>query len=358
MPDTRPLVITDDEDLLDDLLRLAAISGTEVDVAPDVVGARSLWRSARVVLVGSDAAMRLGRRPPVRRGVILVGRDLDDAGVWELGVYAGAEHVAVLPDAESWLTDVLATAADRRAEPAPMVAVIGGRGGAGATSLAIAVAVAGVRAGLDTMLVDADPLGGGMDLALGGEGASGLRWDAFCSARGRLPSSAVSGALPRIDGLTVLTWDRAASGPVPVEAVEAAMEAGRRGQDLVVADLPRTLGKAELAIAEQASVVILLVPAELRAAAAAAQVRAQLLGCADVQLVVRGPAPGGLDGWLISDALGLPLLANLRPEPGLTTAYERGDVPGTRGRGPLAKLADRIVDEFAVTVAAAARSAA
>jgi hypothetical protein len=70
---------------------------------------------------------------------------------------------------------------------------------------------------------------------------------------------------------------------------------------------------------------------------------------------VRGPSPGGLDGWLIADALGLPLAATLRAESGLAAAYERGEVPGTRARSPLAQFASRTIDELtAVTRRSAA----
>jgi secretion/DNA translocation related CpaE-like protein len=351
MAETRPLVVTDDEDLLDDLLRLSAVSGTEVDVAPDVGSARGLWRSARLVLLGVDAAYRLAVRPARRSSVVLVGRDLDDAGVWELGVHAGAEHVAVLPDAESWLLDLLTTAADRRVEPAPLIAVVGGRGGAGATTLAVALAIAAAEAGHTTMLADVDPLGGGIDVALGGDGAAGARWDGFAAATGRLPSSAVSGVLPRIESLSVLTWSRGpdAAERVPLVAVEAAVDAGRRAHDVVVADLPRSLdpGSAGLFVAHEASVVLIVVPAELRATAAAARVGAQLRHCADVRVVVRGPSPGGLDGWLIADSLDLPLAGTMRAEAGLAAAYERGYLPGTKPRSPLREFARATIADLA-----------
>lgn len=351
MTETRALVVTQDEDLLDDLLRLAAVSGTDVDVATDVGSARALWRSARLVLLGVDAAARLTFRPARRSSVVLVGRDLDDARVWELGVHAGAEHVAVLPDAEAWLIDLLTTAADRRVESAPLIAVVGGRGGAGATTLAVALALAAAETGQLAMLADIDPLGGGIDLALGGDGATGVRWDGFATASGRLPSAAVSAVLPRIEGLTVLTWTRGSSDSelVPLLAVEAAVDAGRRAHDVVIADLPRTLdaGSAGLFVAEQASHVLLVVPAELRAAAAAARVGAQLRHCADVRVVVRGPSPGGLDGWLIADALGLPLAGSMRAEGGLAAAYERGQLPGTKPRSALRDFARATIADLA-----------
>ncbi len=51
---TRPLVVTTDPGLLDDVLRLAAAAGAELEVAPDAGGARLAWRAAPVVVVGAD----------------------------------------------------------------------------------------------------------------------------------------------------------------------------------------------------------------------------------------------------------------------------------------------------------------
>ena len=56
------------------------------------------------------------------------------------------------------------------------VAVVGGCGGAGASVLAAALAVTAVRHGGRALLVDCDPLGGGLDLVLGAEHVAGLRW--------------------------------------------------------------------------------------------------------------------------------------------------------------------------------------
>jgi hypothetical protein len=61
-----------------------------------------------------------------------------------------------------------------------------------------------------------------------------------------------------------------------------------------------------------------------------------------LQLVVRGPAPGGITPSDISRALDLPLLAAMRPQPGLAAALDRGAVPG-RSRGPLAAAARQVL---------------
>ena len=51
-----PLVVTADPDLLDDLLRLAAAGGTEVEVAADPAAARARFVHAPLVMIGADQA--------------------------------------------------------------------------------------------------------------------------------------------------------------------------------------------------------------------------------------------------------------------------------------------------------------
>ena len=52
----RPLVVTGQTDLLDDLLGAAAAVGVAVDVAVDLSACRPQWTSAPLVLVGDDIA--------------------------------------------------------------------------------------------------------------------------------------------------------------------------------------------------------------------------------------------------------------------------------------------------------------
>lgn len=60
---------------------------------------------------------------------MLVGRDQDDPDVWRRAVEIGADCVLRLPDAESWLVDRIADAAEGVGREALTVGVIGGRGG-------------------------------------------------------------------------------------------------------------------------------------------------------------------------------------------------------------------------------------
>jgi secretion/DNA translocation related CpaE-like protein len=343
----RSLVLTADEALLDELLRLAAAAGVEVDVAPDPVAARPRWQAAPLVVVGDDqaesAAGQLGRRPQV----ILVGVDRADVSIWRRGVALGAEQVVYLPDVEHWLVERFADAAEETGRDALVVGVMGGRGGAGASVLAVALAVTSARRGLGTTLIDLDPLGGGIDLLLGAEDCPGLRWPDFADTRGRLASAALRDALPERHGLTVLSWGRGHVVTIPPPAVRAVVSAARRGGDAVVLDMPRRLDAATEEALELCTCTLLVVPAEVRAVAAAARVALGLTAVtADVRVVVRRPSPSGLGAVEVSDALGLPVVAEMESEPHLDDRLDRGEPPAQTGRGTIAAACNKVLDDL------------
>ncbi len=323
---------------------------------------------------------------------------------WAVFRRLGAEHVAVVPAAEPWLVDQLAevgtkdaggtvpiaatspsgipggsaigghgvtgwTGSNLTGVPAGasesvgattscaidgsldgsgsgrIIAVLGGRGGAGASVLAGGLAVTAARRGLRTLLVDADPLGGGVDLVLGWESLDGLRWPALSQASGEVPAPALVEALPGRSELVILSWDRGVPMTVPPEAMLAALDAGRRGRDVTIVDLPRRLDDSATLALRAADQVYLVVPAELRACAAAARVAA-VAGphCAALSVVVRQPGPAGLAAKDVIAALGLPYAGTIRSEPRLRTAWERGEPPAASGHGSLATLCGSLLD--------------
>jgi secretion/DNA translocation related CpaE-like protein len=334
----RPLLVTSDPDLLDDILRLGAAAGVDIDVAHDPAGARLGWTKAALVLVGDDVSIALGRASVRRRvGVVLVGRDLDDGNIWKRAVGVGAEHVALLPDAEPWLIARMAEAVDECAALGLTVAVIGGRGGAGASTFAAALAVTAMRGGRRAMLVDADPYGGGADLLFGGEHAAGLRWCDIAGASGRIGGEELHAALPHIGSLAVLSYDRGDPLDLRADAMSSVLAAAARVCDLTVADLPRHFDEAAGVVLEAADLVLVVVPAEVRAVASAARIASEVAKVVDdVRVVVRGPAPGGLTAVDVAHALGLPLAGYLKAESNLGGRLERGEAPAGQGRGPLA----------------------
>jgi secretion/DNA translocation related CpaE-like protein len=339
-----------DTDLLDAVLRMAAAAGCELVRAVDPTQARPHWPDAPLVVLDPAAARQCAESGlPRRGGVVVTVRGEPAATVWQQAVAVGAEHVVSLPEAESWLMAALAEAAEGGRGDGAVVAVVGGRGGAGASVLAAAVAVTAVRAGERVLLVDCDPLGGGVDLVLGAEDLGGLRWPGFGVGGGRVPATALHAALPAPEvggvggALAVLSCDRSPQGPSPT-AVTSVLDAGRRAGETVVCDLPRYPTDAAVAALGTADLTVLVVPADVRSCAAAARVAAVVTEHGGtVGLVVRGPAPGGIAPEEVATALGLPLLAAMRPEPGLARALERGSAPG-RPRGPLAAASTAVLD--------------
>lgn len=352
--EARPLLVTEDPALLDDVLRLAAAADVEIEVAHAAAHARRSWTSAPLVLVGSDMADEMARGRPYRRsGVLLFGGDPDDTEIWQQAVALGVERVVCLPDAEAWVVDRIADAVEGDESAAHTVCVLSGRGGAGASTLATALAVIGARTQRRTFLVDGDPLGGGIDLALGSEDYSGSRWSDFVGTRGRVSGAALRGALPRVGGLLVLSWQRDDTLGIPAEAMGSVLAAARRGSDLVVVDLPRHLDDAAEEALIQCTTALLVVPAEVRATVAAARVAAAASRYStDVRAVVRGPAPSGLSADVIAQSLGLPLAGQMRAETGLAAAMDRGESPAWSGRGPLADFCASYLDFVPVCAAA------
>lgn len=359
MDSRRPLLVLHDESLLDHVLRLAAAAGCDVDRAGDPVAARPDWPGAPLVLLDERAAEDCAAAGlPRRDGVFVLCLGPPPDSIWQRAVEVGAGRVLALPEAEAALTGELADLVDRPAQPGRVLAVLGARGGAGSSVFATALAVQAVHAGGRALLVDCDPLGGGLDLVLGAEDQAGLRWPGLALTSGRIAAASLYAALPQPDefasSLTVLSCDRTGTGPVPT-AVTAVVEAGRRAGNTVVCDLARTLDDVGRAVLDQADLALLIVPAEVRACAAAGRV---IDGVRDrgvpLRIVVRGPAPGGLGPEDIGRALGLPVAAHMAPEPGLDHALDRGQLP-VHGSGPLATAAQRVLGQLAAPALAGAR---
>ncbi|MET0998240.1 MAG: septum site-determining protein Ssd, partial [Marmoricola sp.] len=168
---TAPLLVSADPLLVADVQRLSAAAGVVPEVVRDAAQAMRLWSSAPVVLVGADCAPVLAAASPPRRPrVHVLGRAPVGDVLFREALALGAETVAGLPASETWLVELLTDVGDGGAAPGTTIGVIGGSGGAGATVFAAALAQMATTTGR-TLLVDADPIGAGIDRVLGLEGA-------------------------------------------------------------------------------------------------------------------------------------------------------------------------------------------
>ena len=346
----RPLVVSTDPVLLDDLLRLLAAAGSTGELTSGGGALRRAHRAAPVVLLGADA---LGAAPvralPRRPGVLVVLTVEPEPAVWSAAVDLGAERVVVLPRDETWLVERVAAAVRGPSRPGWVTVVGGCCGGAGASTVATALALAataGAPGGV--LLVDADGWGGGLDLLLGAERVQGLRWPELTGVRGRVAGAALVAALPDAQGVPVLAASRDAPEDVPGDALATVVAAARDSGHGVVVDLPSRHGGAE-AVLDAADLAVLLVPARLRAAAAA---RA-LVGTPEgpprpwsAARVVTRQVPGGLSRQEVADVVGRPVLADLAHDRSAVPRGERGEPPSVAARSPLGVLCRHLLAEL------------
>lgn len=340
----RPMAFVSDEILLDDLLKLAAAANCDLERVPDALAARQGWLEAPLILL-DQAAVRdcLPLDMPPRKKVVVVAHDPEPSELWKDAMQLGVEKVVTLPGAEPWLIDAMADAAEGPASTTGKVlAVMGARGGAGASVFSVAVSLTALKAGKNTLLIDCDPKGGGLDVVLGAETDEGLRWPDIHLSAGRVAATSLHESLPtKRHGkaqLTLLSGARKGEGPAP-DAVAAIIEAGRRAGEVVVCDVPRHLETAAWAALDKADLTVIVTPAELRAAITARQLAQELRNRnGNPQLVVRGPSPAGLRADQITATTGVPLLAMMRPEPNMARSLELGTFR-LRPRGPLAQAA-------------------
>lgn len=340
------------------LVAAAGLTGVRVTARQ----AAANWRTAAAVVLDAAAVAEVGAclapghatgGGPVVTVVMAAGER--SPALREL-VALGVGEVVELPGDERRLVDRLVAVQDAQRSRAHLLVVTGGHGGAGASVLAAALAVTSAQRGRRTLLVDADPLGGGIDILFGAEHAPGLRWSELAAVRGRVAPDSLPASLPRLGDLWLLSAGRPVSGAVaelPVPAAATLLAAALRAFDEVIVDLPRGVVPSPLGPTVAVSdLVLLVVTTELRATAAAAWAAARLRPLAPhVELVARTPGRtpgrgrgGGLRTADVAAAVGLPLAGELRPEPGLAAALVRGDAPARSGSGPLATICGQLLE--------------
>ncbi|GAB4098219.1 septum site-determining protein Ssd [Sinomonas halotolerans] len=334
--------VTADQALLEECARAAAVAGVPFEAAPTAEQAEGLWSRSDIVLLGAD----VHEVPPQRRSsTVLVARGADRAQLWQRAAALGVEHVAELPDAAGWLVEFLGR---RRADgPAGAVlGVLGGCGGAGASTAAALLAGACALAGSSTLLVDGDRLAGGLEAALSEHPPSGLHWPDLVGASGQINPGQLSGSVPQLGGLSMLSWPAGAqrAARVPASVVSGVLDAARSAYDLVVVDIGR--GRESLEdFAWSSDRLLMVVPGRLGAVLSAAQLIHELppvpLGA-----VVRGPFAEGIDAEQISEAVGCPLAARLPRLRGAGAAAEAGTLLSLARLRRVRSFAAQVLEAF------------
>ncbi|MGI5151397.1 hypothetical protein ACQEVC_34375 [Plantactinospora sp. CA-294935] len=233
----RPLLLAWGQDFVDEVL-----DHLDPDVDLDVtLGAPTpdQWRQAPLVLADTRALAGTHHLPAHAHLVLILSGSL--ASERAARHLASAREVFPGVDVHAWPNGAdavrtlvaAASVADRR--PEVRVGVIGGHGGAGATTLAVALAMAGIHDGRRTLLIDADPLGGGIHQRIG------------------------PGVVNAPGGLHVVEWDepsRVAGQDWPARTL------AQVAAEVKVVNLSRALDAGQLAAAAMCDLVFVVAAAE------------------------------------------------------------------------------------------------
>ncbi|HEX8973455.1 septum site-determining protein Ssd [Oryzihumus sp.] len=227
---------------------------------------------------------------------------------------------------------------------AHVIGVVGGSGGVGATVLAAALATRAAATGRTVACVDADVLGGGLDVTFGLEQEPGLRWPDLAAALGRVGGPELLHRLPATDGVAVLSFDRTRPGAPADEAREEVLRALTSCLDVVVLALTRAdapFGQALAAVAD----ALVLVSGDGVQALAGTSAAAGFLGRDNDQLWLCMRSAGRDDrvAESLAAAVDLPLVATIGHDPRLDADLLHGIPPGSRSRGPLARAAEAVL---------------
>lgn len=329
------LLVTADPYLQEEAKRIVAASGGRLHTVASVEDPNHGWDTAHVVLVGSDVR----ELPPRRRAPdVLLGSSTEGDSLWRLAAALGAQRVAVLPEGAAWLAEHLSMSG----APDPggtVVGILGGHGGAGATTAAIWLAQAASGHGIRTLLIDGDPRGGGLELAMSDQDLPGLRWPDFAETRGSIDAGQFSDSLPVAGGFPFLSWPgtRETVAVPDSGSVGAVLDAARRSFELVVVDIARS-AEGWRTLAWDSDRVLLLTRPHLKAAVATAQTLNELPP-GEAGLLVRGASSSAVDAELIAESLRLPLSGVVPELRGVAAATESGRLLELGRRRPVTRFA-------------------
>ncbi len=229
------------------------------------------------------------------------------------------------------------------------IGVLGAVGGAGASVLAVALARRKASAGR-AVLIDGSPVSGGLDLLVGVEEQPGARWPDLDFARGTVQAADVLTALPaHADGLCVLSAARSpvadTFAPTPGDTAAAAtcLRSADERVDVVV-DLPS--GQIVRDTVEVLDHLVLVVPAEVRAVAAAAQLNQRLSALQmPVSVVLRHRGWSGMEATEVEGIIAAQVVAEVGTVSRLPRTVEMQGLGGALPR-VLVNAADAIVAEL------------
>ena len=192
---------------------------------------------------------------------------------WKLALKAGTADAFILPAQATELLSALrndAAVSTPSSSQGSVITVSSATGGSGCSTIAAALALYS-HDKTPTVLIDADPHSGGMDLLLGCEDNPGIRWVDLTSTDGVLNGVDLIAALPNSgSGLPILSVDRLSLDSGITEEKLQQVIAALRGTHRIIIDIPAYTSALTTTLTV-ADACYLVIPPEVRAAAVASR---------------------------------------------------------------------------------------
>jgi hypothetical protein len=187
---------------------------------------------------------------------------------------------------------------------APIIGVVGGSGGVGASTFAAGLARLAPRqvAAERSVLVEIDATSGGLDGLLGAEAVPGPRWSGLRLAGGRLEAAALAEGLPAWGSVVFVAADLTPSPEAVTQLLSVA-----RGVGPVVVDLPRWAAPGRPAALACCELVVLITGCDVASVSGARSVAAELGSDTRIAVIVRG----GSDPDTVASMVGAPLVGRV-----------------------------------------------
>jgi cellulose biosynthesis protein BcsQ len=237
-----------------------------------------------------------------------------------------------------------------------LIAVIGGCGGAGASTLAASLAVTALGVGRRAILFDADPLGGGLESLVAMGTVTVVNGEEIRTAQAwphgvdpPEPQRPSSRSRDEPD-LALVTWGGTDGERIPVAAMRNALRVLRTSADVVVVDLPRVIDDATQLVLSEASHTLVIAPVSERTAVSTSRLlpRLSVVGPRP-QLVARLPGRDDLTAREFATLLNAPLAGIVRPGRNAMPKRSSFQQLGGRSATSLARFSHRIIERCVVS---------
>lgn len=237
---------------------------------------------------------------------------------WQIAAEICAQHIVLIPESRQWLVDYIKSMPNKLAKAVTLTSITGG---AGSTTVALALARACAQFGRSVTLIDLDFQSVGLDIAAGCEKSAGLNWSTLQTQAHGADGDAIIAQLPEIAGVRVLANDQLNSYPEQ-QLVTRVIEQIRGNCDLVILDTGRWRAHdytQEVDINEK----YLVTPNTIRACAVAREIL-DIESVKTQRLIVREVPGSGLNPMTVAQTVDRPLAAVVPTDARICELSEQG----------------------------------